>query len=72
VIHNGQTMTVKKAAAEVLAETEEFAKQYAPEFLPDVEYQIKKLNGGRYADIVRDSFRHYITDGLALAKKYRG
>ena len=72
VLINGQTMTVRKAASDVLDEMERFAETYAPAFVTDVLYQKRKLNGQRYAETVRNSFRSYITDGLRLAEQYRG
>lgn len=72
VIHDGQTLSVREAAAAALEETERFAERYAPAFLTDVAHQKRKLKGYRYADIVRDCFKEYISDGLALAKIYRG
>lgn len=72
VLRGGQTTSVRKAASDVLDEMERFAETYAPAFVTDVLYQKRKLNGQRYAETVRNSFRSYITDGLRLAEQYRG
>ncbi|MBQ9679593.1 MAG: hypothetical protein IJV48_02785 [Ruminococcus sp.] len=72
VLRGGQTISVRHAASDTLDEIERFTEAYAPAFVPDVLYQKRKLNGQRYAETVRNSFRSYITDGLRLAEKYRG
>ncbi len=68
----GRLISVKAAAEKTLDEIEYFSAEYAPDFLPDVAFQRKKLTGKRYAEQIRERFTDYISDGLRLAKQYRG
>ncbi len=68
----GRSVPLREAAVDTLDQLEDFAKQYAPAFCPAVAYQKEKPGGKRYAEQIRESFTHYIQDGLRLAEKYRG
>lgn len=72
IYFNGEYLSVREAAEKAIYNIENFAKLYAPSFLPSVEYQKEKLGGKRYAAIVRERFANYIEDGLRLAQEYRG
>ena len=69
---NGEQISMKEAAGNVLDEISRFADSFAPGFLPAAAYQKEKLNGKRYAELIRQRFPDYITDGLRLAERLRG
>lgn len=71
IVTGGKRLPLKIAAEDVLFEIKRFAEQYAPMFLPDVAYQIKKLTGKRYIEMIRERFTNYIHDGLRLAELYQ-
>ncbi len=65
---------IKNRAVKTLEEIKIFTRQYFPDYLNIVDYQLNKLlDGNSYAEIVSREFTDgYIEKGLALARRYRG
>ena len=72
ILLNGERIPLREAAQSALDGIEQFARTFAPDFLPAVAYQKEKFHGKRYAELVRDRFTDYISDGLRLAERLRG
>ncbi len=67
--------TVFSSAWQLLEKLEDFAEQYASDFLKDIQYQFRKLKDPsrfRYSWIVRRLFADdYVCRGLELARRYQ-
>ena len=72
ILLNGERIPLREAAQSALDGIEQFARTFAPDFLPAVAYQKEKFRGKRYAELVRERFTDYISDGLRLAERLRG
>lgn len=67
---DSKKVSTKSAAENILSLVKDFSEKYFPEFKEAVNVQLDKLNGGRYASLVREKFSgNFQTLGLRLAKE---